>query len=63
MRCCRKSYAAGVTDEFIALVVTTKTGESIGTVGQAMWLFVSISRTDRGREIGGSPSKTSPTMA
>ncbi|HQQ95985.1 MAG TPA: 2,3-bisphosphoglycerate-independent phosphoglycerate mutase [Cyclobacteriaceae bacterium] len=47
-----KSYAAGVTDEFIKpLVVTTKTGESIGTVQSGDVVICFNFRTDRGREI------------
>ncbi len=47
-----KSYAAGVTDEFIKpLVVTTKTGESIGTVQAGDVVICFNFRTDRGREI------------
>ncbi len=47
-----KSYAAGVTDEFIKpLVVTTTTGESIGTVQAGDVVICFNFRTDRGREI------------
>jgi 2,3-bisphosphoglycerate-independent phosphoglycerate mutase len=47
----KKSYAAGVTDEFIQPIIHTKVGKPVGNIEEGDVVLCFNFRTDRGREI------------
>ncbi|MFT6826890.1 MAG: 2,3-bisphosphoglycerate-independent phosphoglycerate mutase [Roseivirga sp.] len=47
----KKSYAAGVTDEFIQPIIHTKNGKPVGNIEERDVVLCFNFRTDRGREI------------
>jgi 2,3-bisphosphoglycerate-independent phosphoglycerate mutase len=47
----KKSYAAGVTDEFIQPIIQTKKGKPVGNIEEGDVVLCFNFRTDRGREI------------